>query len=46
MKKYVVGIFNGVDVDDYYIDAESEDMAIDMAVSMSGGTVFTVLEIG
>lgn len=45
--RYVIGIHNGFDVDDYYVDAESKDEAIDKALALaSSGTVFTVLEIG
>ena len=44
MRTYIVGIHNGYDVDDYYINAESADEACDIALSMAGyGYVYCVV---
>lgn len=43
MKKYVVGIYNGFDVDDYYIEASSADEANEIARTIAeytGGELY------
>lgn len=47
-KKYILGIFNGEDVDDYYITALSYDDAVKQGehiASYSGGELYTVLAV-
>lgn len=41
--RYIVGIFNGFDVDDYYINADSYDDAYNIAMSI--GQVYTIIEL-
>lgn len=44
--RYVVGIFNGVDVDDYYVEASSIEEAYERAEEIAinvGGSVYTVV---
>lgn len=41
--RYIVGIFNGFDVDDYYINADSYDDAYN--IGMGIGEVYTVIEV-
>lgn len=46
MKKYIVGVYNGFDVDDYYVDAVSYGDACMIALSMAGdGTIYDVEEV-
>lgn len=46
MKRYIVGIHNGVDVDDYYVSANSKDETVREVLSFQpDGTVYTVVEI-
>lgn len=40
MKIYTIGIFNGYDVDDYYINANSRTEAIRIAEEISGGSYY------
>lgn len=46
MKNYVIGVFNGFDVDDYYIEAASYEEAVlvgkNIAISV-GGTLYSVV---
>lgn len=46
MKRYIVGVHNGFDVDDYYVDAESIKDACMIALSMAGdGTIYDAEEV-
>lgn len=41
--RYVVGVYNGFDVDDYYVDADSVDEACNIATAIAcGGEVYIV----
>ena len=41
--RYIVGIFNGFDVDDYYINASNYDDAYN--IGMTIGEVYTIIEL-
>lgn len=41
--RYIVGIFNGFDVDDYYINADNYDDAYN--IGMGIGEVYTVIKV-
>lgn len=46
IKRYIIGINNGFDVDDYYIEASSREEAITIGeaiASQVGGTLYTVV---
>lgn len=42
MKTFIIGVFNGFDVDDYYINAESVEEAISIASAY--GEVYCVVQ--
>jgi len=42
--RWIIGIHNGFDVDDFYVHAENEQEAVEKALAMAGGgTVSAVL---
>lgn len=46
MKKYVIGIHNGFDVDDYYVEASSKEEAVAIGkhiAASTGGTLYCVV---
>lgn len=46
MNRYIIGIHNGYDVDDYYINANTLDEACTIALSMAGGgSVYTTIKL-
>lgn len=43
MNRYIIGVYNGIDVDDYYINANSKQEAIKIASQY--GSIYTVIEL-